>query len=96
METTTTKENLVSNYTTFAAMADHLEWGGWGYIGGRMFIKDFDLRTEADQIVLDHAVAQGWTDADLFEWANGRRGRHFADAAEYGDLAGARRILTGR
>lgn len=65
------------------------EWLGFGYIGGRINALDGsdpespsipETVAQVDALVLAQAATLGWTDAQLFEWANSRLGRWFADA----------------
>lgn len=71
--------------------ADDDRWAGYGYLGERRNhfaganerglspqLADAEI-TVADQIVIAHANAQGWTYEDLFAWANSKNGRYFAD-----------------
>lgn len=64
--------------TRFDEMIDAEGWNGYGYIGERRYLTDAD-RAVADRLVIEYATANGWTDADLFKWANSRVGRHYAD-----------------
>lgn len=70
-----------NTYRTFEQMTTDPKWEGWGYLGGRERAMDegHDV-TDADRQVIEHAEAHGWTDADLFTWANSRSGRWFAEA----------------
>ena len=87
--------------TIFDAMESHPDWCGWGYLGERKRFRSAEdpdsyaallgeakvnaIIAKSDQAVLDYADAQGWSEAQLFEWANSRAGRHFADAAFSGE-----------
>jgi hypothetical protein len=73
------------------AMYANDNWLGFGYLGERrnmLITTDSEAAPEAerrllveavDQRLLDHANAEGWTDDDLFAWANSKNGRWFAD-----------------
>jgi len=80
-------------YTDFDAMTENPEWLGFGYIGTRRHLGEAD-RSAGDALVLKFAAAQGWSDADLFEWANSKSGRYFADSIDGGDQGFAMRELS--
>jgi len=74
----------MSNATAiFDAMTDNPEWGGYGYLGERRVGRTSAHTPEAiaamDEATYQIAEAQGLTDAELFEWANSRDGRWWAD-----------------
>jgi hypothetical protein len=75
-------------------MTADVRWLGWGYLAGRELLAP-TARLCADAIAVEHASAQGWSDANLTDWANSSEGKHFARAIESGDIAGARLILIG-
>ena len=83
----------MSTYTNFDAMSENPEWLGFGYIGTRRHLSEAD-RATGDALVLEFAAAKGWSDADLFEWANSKSGRYFADSIDGGDRAFALRELS--
>ena len=58
-------------------------WLGFGYLGERAnwADRDRDRVLYVDEAILDRADEYGWTMDDLFEWANSKQGRHFADTA---------------
>lgn len=90
MNNTTT----TTTYRTFDEMADDYEFAGFGYIGGREYLTT-KARAAADAFVVAHAIGSGWTDEDLFAWANSRMGRHFADMVCGGeDPIDAHRMLV--
>ena len=71
---------------TFDDMAQDDRFAGFGYIGARQNLRDaiatgecgpdmLDALAEADSMVLDTGV----TGEALFEWANSKTGRWFAD-----------------
>ncbi len=78
---------------------------GFGYIGERRSALEAIATGEwpasaaadvaaADQAVLEAAASRGWDEDRLFDWANSKNGRWFADLAlGCRDLAGARRYL---
>lgn len=61
------------------------EWQGWGYLGERQQAMTTAAgrrgAARSDRAVLAEANRLGWTADQLFEWANSREGRHFADQA---------------
>lgn len=80
--------------TIFDRMADHPDFGGYGYIGGRLEMSD-EKRAAADAMVL--AEASGYSEAALFEWANSRPGRWYAEAWASDNRYGhAEKALPGR
>ena len=87
---------------TFNAMENNEEWGGWGYLGERRHY----LQTEghnhqraavarADQAAYTAAAERGLSPEALFDWANSKTGRWYADCALSGDFATAARYLPG-
>lgn len=72
------------------ALEKNEEWGGFGYLGERRHVHQsivssewpdtmWNRIAEADAFVILRAGKNGWDDDLLFEWANSRAGRHFAD-----------------
>lgn len=72
------------------ALEKREDWGGYGYLGERRHVHAsivsgewpdtmWNRVAEADTFVVLCAVNNGWNDDRLFEWANSRAGRHFAD-----------------
>jgi hypothetical protein len=55
-------------------------WSGYGYIGERDRVDDA-AAAAADQRIIEIVNNKGWDYERLFEWANSKRGRWFADAA---------------
>lgn len=74
----------MTTYTDFDAMSENPEWLGFGYIGTRRHLSETD-RAAGDALVIAFATDEGWSDAALFEWANSKSGRYFADAIADGD-----------
>jgi hypothetical protein len=83
--------NTTQTASPFDAMQDNPEWGGYGYLGERNNFLDTDdedclewmgheeraeVVAEVDALILGY---RNWTPAQLFEWANSKTGRHFAD-----------------
>lgn len=69
--------------TKFEAMADRIEFEGFGYIGERATAIEERgaAAVEAiDRQVLALAEKAGLDDEQLFEWANSRLGRYFGGA----------------
>lgn len=71
-------------------MIDRPEWRKFGYIGARDVFKDAiltqghsgpraKLLTRADAMVLDRANDLGYTEDQLFDWANSKRGKAYGD-----------------
>jgi len=67
-------------------------WGGYGYLGSRWTsLQDEVGRTKGpqtaegeivarvDAAVVGFAAAEGWSDEELFQWADSKDGRWFAD-----------------
>lgn len=55
---------------------------GFGYLGARtraLGNGEMERVSQADQIVKDHAIKEGWTTAQLASFTDSRAGRHFAD-----------------
>lgn len=63
---------------TFDRLTRDDRWQGFGYLGGRQH-EDPELVADADARIL--ALTEGWTEAELFAWANSKWGRWFADSA---------------
>jgi hypothetical protein len=74
----------MNTYTDFDTMTENPEWLGFGYLSNRLHLSEID-RAAGDALVLAFATDEGWSDAALFEWANSKSGRHFADAIDGGD-----------
>lgn len=96
---TTTPETISH---VFDSMTNDERWLGFGYLGGRRSALDGsdpecparpDLVADADRQILDYAVAHNWDREQLFEWANSKDGRWFADCAFGGSPAMAARYL---
>ncbi len=77
-------------------------WLGFGYLGEREAALDStdpespalpDMVAEADAEALSHAAANGWDYERLFDWANSKDGRLFADCMFGGSPAHAARYL---
>lgn len=76
--------------TDLIAGYNHEDFGGHGYLGGRQnALSNLAYKVDmaaglaelaaADQFVLDTANGRGWDAERLFQWANSRDGRYFAD-----------------
>lgn len=87
MNTTTTPQ--ANPFDTFAQRDDFL---GFGYIGGRRNaieatetgewpISVLEDVAAADALIIATAEKAGWSEARLFDWANSKDGRWFADCA---------------
>lgn len=72
----------------FARFADRDDFAGFGYIGARRNQLDGsdaecparpDLVAAVDAWIVARAQLAGWTEEQLFDWANSRDGRFFAD-----------------
>jgi len=81
---TTTKETIMNTYTDFDTMTENPDWMGFGYLSNRLYLTETD-RAVGDALVIAFATENAWSDSDLFEWANSKAGRHYADAAGDGD-----------
>jgi hypothetical protein len=75
--------------TTFDLMERDSEWLGYGYLGARRNELDSsdpehtprpEFVAEVDRRVLEHARRGGWTQRELFDWANSKLGRWLGDA----------------
>lgn len=75
--------------STFERFAERDEFAGFGYIGGRRIALNGsdpecpaqpELVAQTDERLVDLASVRGWTEDELFAWANSRLGRWFADA----------------
>jgi hypothetical protein len=73
---------------TFDDMTRDDRWAGFGYLGERRNALEStdpevpappELVQAADRLILDHAAASGWTDEQLFTWANSKNGRWYGD-----------------
>jgi len=87
--------NTTPQFRSFEDMTTDSRWLGWGYLAGRELLSP-NYRMEADAIAIEHASVQGWSDADLTNWANSSEGKNFARSFEIGDVTGAIRILAAR
>jgi hypothetical protein len=54
--------------------------GGFGYLGQRNR-EGIDKVFIADEVLLEVANKQGWTEEELFEFCDSRYGRYYADFA---------------
>lgn len=79
---------------TFDQMTSDDRWLGFGYLGSRgHMLNSTDPEAPAepvlvaatDQRVLTYAAEHKWSEEDLFQWANSKNGRHFADVMFGGD-----------
>lgn len=77
----------------FDEMTAREEWEGFGYLGERAHRLEStdpdapaapELVAATDLWLLEHAARTGLDDEQLFEWANSKHGRHFADVV-FGD-----------
>lgn len=100
MTNTTTEPLTVDD---LAAMEDDDRWAGAGYIGSRRGAIDasdpwsdsYDPEVTitpatldaCDEAIIKVANERGWDYERLFQWANHRDGRWFADVAYSGDPA---------
>lgn len=73
----------------FDTMRDDRRWGGFGYLGMRRSrLESTDPEAppepervaETDAAILNLATERGWDYERLFEWADSKNGRWFADA----------------
>lgn len=73
----TTSANI---FDTFATRDEFL---GFGYIGERRHFTQWEGQAvrEADAAILEAAAELGWDEDRLFQWANSKDGRWFADEA---------------
>lgn len=72
-------------------------WLGFGYLGGREIARQKgDDITAADQAALETANALGFDYEQLFEWANSKPGRWFADDMLGCDGRHADKYLPGK
>jgi hypothetical protein len=74
----------------FDVLAERDEWLGYGYLGERQNVLEAaatgglpaaltDRVAAADAFLIEHAARLGWSTDRLFEWANSKAGRWFAD-----------------
>ena len=68
--------------STINAMHDNDEWCGFGYLGERRhnFHKP-ELLEQADNLLLEFANDNAWTEAELFIFCNSTSGRYYGDVA---------------
>jgi hypothetical protein len=66
--------------TTFDRFANRDDFLGFGYIGSRQSFTAEEV-APVDAAILDIAEGLGWDEERLFEWANSKDGRWFADTA---------------
>jgi len=67
---------------------DHPDWLGFGYLG----VRQTNMATAAgrakadmaDTAILTFANLQGWTEGELFAWANSKVGRWYGEEFFYG------------
>jgi hypothetical protein len=78
-----TADQLSEALKTFA---DNPEWLGFGYIGERRYLTPAQSKV-ADEVVIAYAVRYGWSEPELFLWANSKLGRWFAEEASFGHAA---------
>jgi hypothetical protein len=73
----------------FDQMMQNEAWEGFGYLGGRnIALTSTDPEAPAlpavvavvDDYLITETTVRGWTEQELFDWANSRLGRWFADA----------------
>lgn len=73
----------------FDTMRGDRRWGGFGYLGerrNRLESTDPEAPPQPERVaatdaaILDVATARGWDYEQLFEWADSKNGRRFADA----------------
>lgn len=77
-------------------MTEHEDWHGFGYIGERTRSDAPATKiAAADMDVLDAANQLGMTYEQLFEWANSKNGRWYADCA-FGSGRHSARYLPGQ
>ena len=87
------------NDSIFDTMTDNIDFAGYGYLGGRLRLTP-EQRAGADEMVLaqyalraDAGTPAG--EATLFEWANSRLGRWFAESWVDGGFHGpSKRYLS--
>jgi len=75
---------MTNNDTPTPAIFDRMEdlGHGFGYLGARRVAKDEGKSTtEIDLMVIAAAVAAGFDQLSLLEWADSRPGRWFGEAA---------------
>ena len=80
------------NDSIFDTMTDNIDFAGYGYLGGRLRLTS-EQRAEADAVVLAHFADRSDTGTPagedaLFEWANSRLGRWFAESFDGGHRSG--------
>ena len=63
----------------FDTMTADPRWLGAGYLGERNNTVDVAARDLLDEFLPDHFESLGWTDEDVFAWANSKDGRWFGD-----------------
>lgn len=82
--------------TTFDLLERNPEWLGFGYLGERRnALSDSDPESparpefvaEVDARLLDFVRREGWTQRELFNWANSKYGRWFGDVV-FGSVPG--------
>lgn len=81
----------------FDKMQSNDEWEGFGYLGERRNQKAEGRSTEAaDAKALAEADRLGLTDAELFEWANSKKGRWYGDCVFGSNGSHAEKYLPTR
>ena len=67
----------------FDTFSQDERWMGWGYLQGRQSAAGQGFRSVVelvDEFVLFTADSLGWSDEELFTWANSKNGRWFSDS----------------
>jgi len=78
------------SYRDIERLADHDDFGGFGYLGNS------ERNHDTDSILARTANDQGLTLDEVFLWANSRMARHFADCmlADLGELLDDKHLPT--
>lgn len=95
----------VESAKQIVALEKRDDWQGYGYLGERRHLDAavvsrewpdtmWNRLGEADLMVIVSAAHNGWDDDRLFEWANSKQGRHFADEVFGDDSADVARAAT--
>lgn len=82
--------NTTASVSTFDRMSADDRWLGFGYLGGRrtaLDASDPGAPAQPERVAEVDAwlLGLGLEDDALFEWANSKNGRHFADVVFGGD-----------
>lgn len=87
---------------SFDEMEHDERWLGFGYLGARRaeLARRSEFVAEVDRRILAHAEREGWTDEQLFAWANSKLGRWLGDVTfgsvgEFTDAEWDRRVVRG-